>query len=81
MVLIGLWHGFSWLYLLWGVYHGIWLGLETIFQKSLVQRRKVSAAYFYFRCAVTQLIVLMAIVVYSGSSDTVLRIYKGLFGL
>ncbi len=81
MVLIGLWHGFSWLYLLWGVYHGLWIGLENILQQSLVQRRKVSAAYFYFRCAKTQIIVLMAIVVYSGNSDTVLRIYKGLLGL
>ncbi|WP_127580269.1 MBOAT family O-acyltransferase [Paenibacillus koleovorans] len=81
MVLIGLWHGFSWLYLLWGVYHGALIGLESLLNKSTVQRRKVSAAYFWFRCAVTQLIVLLAIVVYSGNTETVLRIYKGLLGL
>ncbi|MFK7694717.1 MBOAT family O-acyltransferase [Paenibacillus sp. HJGM_3] len=81
MVLIGLWHGFSWLYLLWGVYHGALIGLESLLQQSTVQRRKVSAAYFYARCAITQAIVLLAIIVYSGNSDTVLRIYKGLFSL
>lgn len=78
MVLIGLWHGFSWLYLLWGVYHGVLLALENILQLSLVNRKKVSAAYFYTRCAITQLLVTLAVVVYSGSADTVLRIYRGL---
>src|SRR5206468_7200830 len=36
MVLIGLWHGFSWLYVLWGVYHGILMGLENLLNKTTV---------------------------------------------
>lgn len=78
MVLIGLWHGFSWLYLLWGVYHGLLLAGESLLGKSTVQRRKVSARYFYYRCALTQLFVLLAVIVYSGNTETVLRIYRGL---
>ncbi|WP_248929473.1 MBOAT family O-acyltransferase [Paenibacillus hamazuiensis] len=78
MVLIGLWHGFSWLYVLWGVYHGIFLALENLLGKSTVNKKKVSRGYFYARCALTQLIVTMAVIVYSGSSETVLHIYRGL---
>ncbi|GAA3412721.1 MBOAT family O-acyltransferase [Paenibacillus hodogayensis] len=78
MLGIGLWHGFSWLYLLWGLYHGIWMAMESLLQLSLVNRKKVSRSYFYFRCICTQLIVTFAVIVYSGNSDVVLRIYKGL---
>lgn len=78
MVLIGLWHGFSWLYLLWGVYHGALLSLENLLGRSTVNKKKVSKSYFYTRCAITQLFVTAAVIVYSGSSDTVLHIYRGL---
>jgi alginate O-acetyltransferase complex protein AlgI len=79
MVLIGLWHGFSWLYVLWGVYHGLLLALENALGLSLVNRKKVRASYFYFRCAVVQFCVTLAVIVYSGNADTVLRIYRGFF--
>lgn len=78
MVLIGLWHGFTWLYLLWGVYHGILLAIENLLQKTTVNKRKVSKAYFYTRCLIVQLCVTAAVIVYSESAETVLRIYRGL---
>lgn len=81
MIAIGLWHGFSWLYVLWGLYHGLLLALESLLQLSLVNRKKVSPAYFYFRCACTQLLVTAAVIVYSGNSDVVLRIYRGLLNI
>jgi alginate O-acetyltransferase complex protein AlgI len=81
MVLIGLWHGFGWLYLLWGVYHGILLALENALGLSTFNRRKSSRAAFYVRCIVVQLFVTAAVIVYSGDQETVLRIYKGLFHL
>lgn len=78
MVLIGLWHGFSWLYVLWGVYHGLLLGLENLLGYTTVNKRKVSRAYFYGRCALTQLFVTAAVIVYSGNSEAVYKIYRGL---
>ncbi|TBL73046.1 MBOAT family O-acyltransferase [Paenibacillus thalictri] len=78
MVLMGLWHGFSWLYFLYGVYHGVVIALESLLGFSTVNKRKVSKLYFYTRCAITQLIVIFAVVVYSGSEETVLHIYRGL---
>ncbi len=29
----GLWHGASWTFVVWGLYHGLFLGLETLFPK------------------------------------------------
>lgn len=78
MVLIGLWHGFTWLYLLWGVYHGVLLALENLLGRSTVNKKKVSRAHFYFRCALTQLFVTAAVIVYGGSEETVIHIYRGL---
>lgn len=78
MVLIGLWHGFSWLYVLWGLYHGVLLATESLLKKSLVNRKKVSSAYFYARCLGTQLLVTFAVIVYYPNQEAVLRIYKGL---
>lgn len=78
MLCIGLWHGFSWLYLLWGLYHGVLMALESLMKLSLVNRKKVSSGYYFFRCVCTQLLVTAAVIVYSGNSDVVLRIYKGL---
>lgn len=78
MVLIGLWHGFSWLYVAWGVYHGVLIAAESLLKKSLVNRKKVSAAYFYGRCLLTQAIVTLAVIVYSPNHEIVYKIYRGL---
>jgi alginate O-acetyltransferase complex protein AlgI len=78
MVLMGLWHGFSWLYFFYGLYHGIVIALENLLGKSTVNKKKVSRAYFLARCALTQLIVTLSVIVYSGSTETVLKIYRGL---
>lgn len=78
MVLIGLWHGFTWLYVAWGAYHGILLAAESLLNKSLVNKRKVSKAYFYGRCLLTQVFVTLAVIVYSPNHEMVYKIYRGL---
>ncbi|MNF90919.1 hypothetical protein D3C84_735050 [compost metagenome] len=78
MVLMGLWHGFTWLYFLYGLYHGVIIAIENIFKLTTVNKKKVSKAYFYFRCFVTQTLVTFSVIIYSSNYDTVLRIYKGL---
>jgi len=78
MVLIGLWHGFGWIYFFYGLYHGVVIAVESLLGKSTVNKKKVSRTYFWTRCALTQLIVTVSVIVYSGSTDTVLSIYRGL---
>ncbi|MNH98697.1 Peptidoglycan O-acetyltransferase [compost metagenome] len=78
MVLIGLWHGFSWLYLIWGVYHGILLALESLLKLSTVNKKKVSKTHFYLRCLSVQVLVTFAVIIYSPDHEAVMRIYRGL---
>ncbi|WP_405080848.1 MBOAT family O-acyltransferase [Paenibacillus chitinolyticus] len=81
MTLMGLWHGFSWLFLIYGVYHGVIIAIENLLGKTTVIRRKVSKPYFYMRCLLTQALVVAAIIINLNNPDVVMRIYKGLFHL
>lgn len=81
MVLIGLWHGFSWLYLVWGIYHGVLLALENLLQLSTVNKKKMSKTHFYLRCLGVQILVTLAVIIYSPDQEAVLHIYKGLLNL
>jgi D-alanyl-lipoteichoic acid acyltransferase DltB (MBOAT superfamily) len=37
MLLVGLWHGAAWTFVLWGGLHGLYMGLETVFQNRRVR--------------------------------------------
>jgi len=37
-LLCGLWHGASWTFLIWGIYHGIFLGLERLGLERLINK-------------------------------------------
>lgn len=41
----GLWHGAAWTYVLWGLYHGLFLTLETVFPKFLGRTRVLKHVY------------------------------------
>jgi alginate O-acetyltransferase complex protein AlgI len=81
MVLIGLWHGFTWLYFFYGLYHGILIALENLFKLTTVNKKKVSKAYFYTRVLITQALVTISVTIYSPDHEAVMRIYRGLFHL
>ena len=43
--LTGLWHGASWTFVLWGMYHGLFLILERVGLKDVLQRYKAGTLY------------------------------------
>lgn len=53
MVLMGLWHGFTWLYLVDGVLLGFLLALENLLNLTTVNRRRTKKWVFVLRCALT----------------------------
>ncbi len=65
MVLMGAWHGFTWLYLVDGVLLGLILALENLMNLTTVNRRKVKRGYFVLRCAVTVYLFAMNSMVFT----------------
>ena len=47
-ILCGLWHGASWNYLLWGLYHGVFLALERKVLKKWLSRCSRLTGHLYF---------------------------------
>jgi len=45
--LVGLWHGAAWTFVLWGFYHGVWLGVVRLFRKLLPGGRFPKGALFH----------------------------------
>jgi len=81
IILIGMWHEFNLLFLLWGVYHGILLFIENVFNLTTVIKRKVHPAYFWTRCAVTNLLVSFGMIFFSKDLETAGRILRGFLSL
>jgi alginate O-acetyltransferase complex protein AlgI len=46
--LSGLWHGASWNFVLWGVYHGLWLVIERLFLKKWLEKAGVIGSLWTF---------------------------------
>lgn len=50
----GLWHGAQWTFVLWGVYHGIWLMLERLYLGNLLKKlpRAISVLWTFILVAI-----------------------------
>lgn len=54
-VLCGLWHGANWTFLLWGLYHGLFMVIERVTGLRDIAREK----FYYARRALTILVVIV----------------------
>lgn len=81
MMVIGLWHGFMPLLILWGIYHGILLFIENILNKTMVNRKKTKAVYYRIRCLAVNLLVAFGTIFFSADTQTAVKIFKGFLRL
>ena len=77
MLLVGVWHGFNWLFVLWGVYHGVLLLGENLLGQTMVNKRKVSKGYFVMRCVSTNVLVAFGTIFFSKDLATAGKILRG----
>lgn len=77
MLLIGLWHGFNLLFILWGAYHGILLLIENVLKLTMVNKRKVSVTYFWSRCFLTNALVAFGTIFFSQDLHVAAKILRG----
>lgn len=76
MFLCGLWHGASWLFVMWGCYHGALLCIERL----LGERNPVRKLPAALQILTTNFLVMMGWVLFrSDSLSTATRVYRNLF--
>ncbi|MHA6481412.1 MBOAT family O-acyltransferase [Paenibacillus sp. strain BS8-2] len=77
MFLVGLWHGISPLFILWGIYHGVLLALETLLKQTMVNKRKVSRAQFVARCVMVNIFIGFGTIFFSENTEVAMKILRG----
>ena len=74
--LTGLWHGASWNFLFWGLYFFVFLMLEKLFLKKLLDKLPVLSNLY------TLLVVFIGWILFRNSDMQLgLAVFRGLFGL
>ena len=68
MTTMGIWHGLTWYYIIYGIYHGILLVLTDIYQKKskFYKKHKKNKVYGYVSMFVTFHIVCFGFLIFSG---------------
>lgn len=68
MVVMGLWHGLTLYFILYGFYHGILLALTDLYQKksTLYKKYKDNTSYKLISWAITMLLVFFGFFLFSG---------------
>jgi D-alanyl-lipoteichoic acid acyltransferase DltB (MBOAT superfamily) len=76
MIIGGFWHGAAWTFVLWGVLHGLFIGIHRLWMKAGVKMAEPLAI------AITFLFVTVAWVVFRAESVTqAISIWKGMLGI
>lgn len=81
MMFMSLWHGFSWLFVIDGIFNGLVLGGENLFGLTTVDKRKSSKAYYVFRCFLTNFIFAVNTLFFTLSPEQILSVLKGFVSL
>ena len=62
-LLTGLWHGAGWNFILWGLYFAVWLILERLFLKQILERTPKPLRHLY-----TLVLVFISFLIFSSDS-------------
>jgi len=76
MTVMGLWHGFDFYYILYGVYHGLLLSLTEIYQKKskFYRRHKKDRSFIIVSTFITFNLVMFGLFIFSGRFTALLGI-------
>ena len=77
MLFMGLWHEFSWLFLINGVFNGTLLAAENLLGITTVKRHRVSRQYYIFRCVLINTVFAINTMCFTLSTTQLLTVLKG----
>lgn len=68
MVLMGVWHGISWSYIVYGIYHGVLMATFELYQKKskFYKKNKQKTWYKVLSWFVTMQLVMIGLLIFSG---------------
>lgn len=76
---MGFWHGLTWYYILYGIYHGVLLVLTDMFQKTKIYKKlKGKKIFNAVQIFVTFHLVCIGMLIFSGFLDHYLRLFTRL---
>lgn len=81
MMFMSLWHGFSPLLVIDGLFNGTLLALENLLGLTTVDRKKSSRAYYIFRCVLTNVIFAFNTMFYTMSAAELINVLGGFIRL
>lgn len=77
LLLIGIWHGASWNFIIWGLYYGLFIMIETAIGKKRMKKMPAPLAHIY-----TKLVIFLGFgIFYFESLPQLAVFFKGLVGL
>ena len=76
MLFMGLWHGFHWIYVIYGCFNGLLIAVENIAGLTTVSRR-AKKPYKIFRCAVANLIFAVNTLFFTLSPEQLVTVLRG----
>ncbi len=81
MVIMGVWHSFTKLFLLDGVLLGLLLAIENIFSLGTVVKRKVSRWYYVLRCAIVIYLFALNSMIFTLPAWQIKEVILGFFSM
>lgn len=81
MLLMGIWHGLSFSYLIYGLYHGVLLAITEYVQKlKFYKKHKKEKAFKYVSIFITFNLVMFGFFIFSGKfTEVLLKVVRRLF--
>ena len=79
MFVMEMWHGFTFPYIIGGIYNGLCLGLENLFGLTKVDKRKMNKAVYVLRCILVNFAFAVNTLLFTVNTEQFFRILKSFF--
>lgn len=79
MFVMEMWHGFTFPYIIGGIYNGLCLGLENLFGLTKVDKRKMNKAVYVLRCILVNFAFAVNTLLFTVNTEQFYRILESFF--
>ena len=79
MFVMEMWHGFTFPYIIGGIYNGLCLGLENLFGLTKVDKRKMNKAVYVLRCILVNFAFAVNTLLFTVNTEQFYRIFESFF--